>query len=132
MAGIGAVKGVKVAICGLTCIDLTKEAIKILGVSFFHDKNLQLEKNFRKTILSIERILKMWRRRNVTIEGKIIIFKTLALSKVTFLAEVLVIPNQIIDVLQQIQKDFSWNSSSPKEKHEAICKEFSIWKVKIC
>ena len=41
-----------------------------------------------------------------TLEGKIIIFKTLALSKITFLAQVLVIPNQIIDALQQIQKDF--------------------------
>ena len=43
---------------------------------------------------------------------QIIIFKTLAL------------PNQIIDALQQIQKDFLWNLSSPKVKHETICKDF--------
>ena len=55
---------------------------------------------------------------------QIIIFKTLALSKITFLAQVLVIPNQIIDALQQIQKDFLWNLSSPKVKHETICKDF--------
>ena len=55
---------------------------------------------------------------------QIIIFKTLALSKITFLAQVLVIPNQIIDTLQQIQKDFLWNLSSPKVKHETICKDF--------
>ena len=58
----------------------------------------------------------MWRRRNLTLESKIVTFKALVLSKVTFLAEVLVIPNQIIDVLQQIQKDFLWNSSFPKVK----------------
>ena len=40
VARIGALKGVKVAICGIKCIDLTKEAIK----------NLQFENNFRKTI----------------------------------------------------------------------------------
>ena len=74
MAGIGALKGVKVTICGIKCIDLTKEAIKILGVFFSYDKNLQLEYNFQKTIL----ILKMWRLRNLTLEGKIINFKTLA------------------------------------------------------
>ena len=67
--------------------------MKILGVFFTYYKNLQLENNFRKTILSIERILKMWKRRNLTLEGQIIIFKTLALSKVTFLSQVLVIPN---------------------------------------
>ena len=102
MARIGALKGVKVVICGIQCIDLTKEAIKFLGVFFSYDKNLQLENNFRKTILSTERILKMLRRRNLTLEDKIIIFKTLALSEITFLAQVLEIPNQIIDALQQI------------------------------
>ena len=29
---IGSLKGVKVAICGIKCIDLTKKAVKILGV----------------------------------------------------------------------------------------------------
>ena len=119
--GIGALKGVEVAICGIKCIDLNKEAIKILGVSFSYDKNLLLGNNFRKTILNIEKILEMWRRRNLTLEVKIIIFKTLALSKITFLAQVLVIPNKIIDALQQIRKYFLWNSCSPKVKQN-ICK----------
>ena len=66
----------------------------------------------------------MRRQRILTTDDKIIIFKTLALSKITFLAQVLVIPNQIIDALQQIQKDFLWNLSSPKVKHETICKDF--------
>ena len=108
--GIGALEGVKVGICGIKCLDLTEKAIKILGVFFSYDKNLQLEKNFRKTILNIERILKMWRRRDLTLECKII-----ALSKVTFLAQVLVIP-----------KDFLWNSSSARVKHETICKIFNV------
>ena len=96
---IGALKGVKVAICGMKRIDLTEKAITILGVLLSYDKNLKLENNFRKTILNIKRILKMWRRRNLTLEGKIIIFKSLALSKIIFLAQVLVVPNQIIDAL---------------------------------
>ena len=124
VARIGAVKEVKVAICGIKCIDLTKEAIKIFGDFFPYDKNLQLEKKFRKTILNIERILKMWTQRNLTLVRRIIIFKALALSKITSLAKALVIPNQILDGLQQIQKDFFWNSSSPKVKYETTCKDF--------
>ena len=95
-------KGVKAAICGIKCIDLTKETIKILGVFFSCDKNLQLEKNFRKTTLSIERIFKLWTRRNLRLGVKIIIFKTLVLSKITFLAQVLVIASLFIDTIQQI------------------------------
>ena len=64
MAGIGALKEVKVENCGIKCIDLTKEAITSLGVFFSYEENLQLENNFRKTILNIERTLKMWRQRN--------------------------------------------------------------------
>ena len=73
VAGIGALKGVKMEIFGIKCVDLTKEA-KILGVFFSNDKNLQLESNFRKTILNIDTILKMWRQRNLKLESKMIIF----------------------------------------------------------
>ena len=34
VAGIGLLKGVKVAVCGIKCADLTKDAIKILGIFF--------------------------------------------------------------------------------------------------
>ena len=59
LARIGALKGVEVVICGIKCVDLTREAITILGVFFSHDKNLQLESKFKKTILCTERNLKM-------------------------------------------------------------------------
>ena len=101
VAGIGALKGIKVAICGIKCVDLTKEAVKILRVFFSYDKNLQLENNLRKAMLNIERILKMWKQKNLISQGKII-----ALSKNTSLAQVLVILNQIIDALQQTQNGF--------------------------
>ena len=54
--------------------------------------------------------------------NKIIIFKILALSSITFLDQVSVVPNQIIYVLQQIQHDFLWNSSLAKLKHNTISK----------
>ena len=44
VAGIGALKGFKMAICG---IKLIGEAIKILGVFFPYDEYVQLKKNFR-------------------------------------------------------------------------------------
>ena len=63
--------------------------------------------------------------RNLSLVGKIVIFKVLAISIIVFLAQVLSLPNRIIeDALQQIQKNFSWNYFTPKIKHDAICKEF--------
>ena len=34
VAGIGLLKGLKVAVCEIKCIDLTKDVIKILGIFF--------------------------------------------------------------------------------------------------
>ena len=38
--GLGALKMVKLALCGMECIDLMFNAIKILGVYYSYDKNL--------------------------------------------------------------------------------------------
>ena len=100
VSGVGLLKEVNVAICGIKCTELTKRAFKILGVFFSYEKNLK--NSFRKTILSIESILKMQRRMNLTLEGKKNTFKTSALRKVTFFTQVIAIPNQIREALQQI------------------------------
>ena len=94
IAEIGTLKGVKVALCGMECINLNENTIKILGIHYSYDKILENEKNFKKHILNIEGILKIWRLRNLTLEGKIIVFKALALSKITHLALVKTIQNQ--------------------------------------
>ena len=60
------------AVCGITCIDLTKDAIKILGIFFSYSKNIELEQNFKKTIIGIEKVFRMWRQRDLTLEGKLL------------------------------------------------------------
>ena len=44
IAGIGALKGVHAAVCGLNSVDLTSDTVKILGVHFSYDKEIQNEK----------------------------------------------------------------------------------------
>ena len=66
----------------------------------------------------------MWKRRNLTLEGKIVIFKTLVLSKFVFLAQVKPIPIEITTAIQRIQREFLWNSSNVKIKHETISNDF--------
>ena len=44
--------------------------------------------------------------RNLSIESKIVVFKTLAISKLVYLALLTVIPNHITDEVVKIQKSF--------------------------
>ena len=124
VAGIGVQKGVKATICGFQCINLKTRATKILGIYFSYDKNIQFENNFNKVITNITSVFKMWRLRNLTSEGKIIIFKSLALSKLVYTAQVMQVSGSIIDKIKQIQKDFLWSSEKPKIKRETICNAF--------
>ena len=91
------------ALCGMDCIDLTEDVIKILGIYFSYKKKLEQEKNFLN-----HNILKFWKLRNLTIEGRIIVFiKSLAISKLINLALVTEIPITTINLLTKIQMEFT-------------------------
>ena len=60
IAGIGVLSGVQVALylCGMKCVNLNNETVKILGVPFPYDINLEKDKHFCEHIVKIENILK--------------------------------------------------------------------------
>ena len=114
IAGIGALKGVRVAVCGMRCIDLCNEAIKILGTYFSCNSKIKEECNFLNPLSAIvpkwsnklptnclsvfdhfgglalqglrsfPRVLNLWQYGNLTLEGRIVVFKSLAVSKIVF------------------------------------------------
>ena len=69
-------------------------------------------------------MLRFWNRRILSLEGKIIIFKTLAISKIVYLAFLTVIPNSLIEELQKIQKTFILHFLRPKVSHKTLCNNF--------
>ena len=60
-ADIGIKKGIKMELCGMECIDLTSDIIKILGIYFSCNKKFERNKNFFNHILKILNILKLWK-----------------------------------------------------------------------
>ena len=60
--------------------------------------------------------------RDLSIAGKITVFKTLAISKIVHLVKT--IPNLIIQELNKIQKKFLWKTRNPKLKHDILCKNY--------
>ena len=89
-----------------------------------YNKNIELKQNFKKTIIGTETVLRIWWQRTFTLESKISIFKILALLKFVFLAQVLLISNEINTTIQRIQKNFPWTSIDGKIKCKTICNDF--------
>ena len=92
------------ALCGIRCVNLYEVTIKILGIHNSYNKQLGNDENFKKYIAKIENVLKLWRARNLSLEGKITVFKSLALSKITHLALVKTIPPSVIDQLNKTEE----------------------------
>ena len=65
-----------------------------------------------------------------TLEGKSIIFKTLALSKAVFQASMTDVPTHFIFELEKIQKSFLWNNSTTKIKHETLRNDYKVGGIK--
>ena len=120
-AGIGVLNGVQVALCGMKCVNLNNETVKILGVHFSYNKNLEQDKNFCENIIKIENILKLWGMRHLTLEGRITVFKSLAVSKVVHLWRITKLHDNTIDLLHKIQNIFIWQGKKAKIKHSTLC-----------
>ena len=105
IGGIGSLKGV----CGVKCVNLRVNTSRFSEFIFHTIINLTWKKNFLTAISNTQSVLKIWRMRNLTLEGKTIVFKTLALSKIVHLCFTSVVPKQIIEEIENIQKNFLWN-----------------------
>ena len=62
--------------------------------------------------------------RTLSIEGKIKIFKAVAISKIVHLAMVIDVPSDIVQILLKMQDTFLWGDK-PKIKHDTLCMDYS-------
>ena len=117
-------------LCGMDCIDLTEDVIKILGIYSSYNKKLEQEKNFLNRIVKIQNTLKLWKLRHLTVEGRIVVFKSLAISKLIHLTLATEIPTTTINLLTKIQKEFIWKGKNPKIKHSTLCNDYEYGGLK--
>ena len=93
---------------------------KLLGIEF--DNNLEkMDSNYSTKIEEITKLLNCWIYRNVTPYGKIVIIKTLALSKLSHTA--LVIPslsNKRVKEIETLFFKFLWGNKPDKVSRECV------------
>ena len=59
-----------------------------------------------------------------SLEGKITIFKSLAISKIVYLALLTIVPKNDIFELKEIQNKFLWSNKKSKIKHLTLCNDY--------
>ena len=100
-----------------------KVYVNALGISFTKDQNISYSKNIGSRLLSLEKCLNVWSSRDLTLYRKINIVKSLALSKMTFVATVLPIPDDFIKSVNKQIAEFIWSRKNPKIKKTTMIGE---------
>ena len=99
-------------------------AMRTLGIFNSYEKDLEEKLNFLDNLKSVNDVLMIWRSRGLSLSGKILIFKTLALSKLLYACTMKVSSKFLIDQLNALQKKFIWDNKRPKIKHSTLVADY--------
>ena len=92
----------------------SKDYVNALGIYFTTDQKTSYSKSLESRLLSLEKCLNVWSSRDLTLYGKINIVRILALSKLTFIASVLPIPDDFIKSVNKQIVYFIWSQNNPE------------------
>ena len=98
--------------------------VKVLGIHLCYDKNEMEEKNFKEKIAKMKRNLNLWKQRDLTIYGKILLLKTFALSQLTYISNIFHTPDNFIHEIEELMYNFLWNGKSHKVKKNVIIQNY--------
>lgn len=107
------------------------DPIKALGVYFSYNDNAAENMNFVPKLKQVKTLLNIWRMRNLTLAGKILLIKTFALSKFIYLASVVHIPDAIIQELEKTIYKFLWNGGNGFIKKTTIIGDLAVGGLKM-
>jgi hypothetical protein len=84
-------------------------SVKICGITFSNNDNLAYKENIENKILKLEKQLTLWRQRNLTLKGKILIVKTFGLSQLIYSMQSTRINEPELKRIEDIIYKFIWN-----------------------
>ena len=92
---------------------------KVLGVPLGKNRN-DTDKFWNDRIKKLETVLNLWRMRNLSFEGKVLIVRSLAVSKIAYAMEMITMKEEHVAQVIQILFKFLWSGKNYKIKRE-IC-----------
>ena len=93
---------------------------RILGIYFSYDEKGNNEMNFDLKINKLQAKLDIWRSRDLTLFGKIMIIKTLGVSSLIYSASNIDVPNDIADIVKRRLFSFLWKNKRENKKRGII------------
>ena len=87
----------------------SKERIKTNGIIFLQDQRLREEVNMQKALDSMDRLLRSWSTRHLTLLGRIIIIKSYAVSQLIYLRQSMFLSESSCKSANRVIFKYLWN-----------------------
>ena len=108
--------------CELNSIGVSchKQAITILGLFISNYMDLPIDLNLKEIIITIRSVITNWKRRNLTLIGKIVVLKTFIISQFQHVL-LIHIPEKYIKEINVIMFSFLLNEKKAKIRKSILC-----------
>lgn len=98
--------------------------LRVLGIYVGWNLIEANEVTFKEKITNIKKLLNSWKARKLTLNGKVLIIKSLAISQIIYLLNLLPFPDDINKELESAIYEFLWNSKTHKVKKSVMIQNF--------
>jgi hypothetical protein len=104
---IGTLRNIKP---NITYIQWPDDPIRYLGIYIGHDADKCQTLNWQNKLDKMQKLVDSWRTHHLSIIGKIMVLKMLAIPKLIYPSSLLVIPDNLIKDINKIMYNFIWGS----------------------
>ena len=100
-------------------ITWTNKHVKTFGV--YHGYQIWMGK-----IAKIKNCIQVWKSRNLTLRGKVLIIKTFLISQIGFEIEMKNIPKNVEKEINTLLWDYLWEGKQPLVNRQTMCLNFEL------
>ena len=105
--------------------------VKILGIYVCYDENGNEQMNFNLKLQKLQTNLDMWRARDLTLFGRVLIIKSLGLSRglsqLVYSASNLTVPQEITPIIKTKLFNFLWKNKRQNQKSRTLSRSRKKW-----
>ena len=102
-------------------ISWTDTYVKTLGIN--HGYHIPEEEAWMEKIKKMKNCIQVWKSRDLTLKGKILIIKTFLISQINYELEMKPIPKNIVKEIDKILWNFLWDGKQPLVNKQTMCLE---------
>jgi hypothetical protein len=98
----------------------SRDPFNLLGITIAENEANSIKDNFKSRIEGIELLTRIWCGRNLSLKGKLAVINSLLIPKIIYPCTILDVPDETIQQVSNIIKNFFWNWKRPKIKLDVL------------